>query len=175
MRFQRLNDEVLVATEPLVWIGEEEIAELKTLAAANLRRRIRICAHSEPKDRLHEMLIVHVEGAYIRPHKHLGKSESVHVIEGEADAVFFDDAGTPEKVLALGPYGSARRLYYRLDEPVYHTLLVNSEFFVMHEVTNGPFWREETVFAPWAPAEADGQACERFRLELSRLARGARR
>ena len=32
------------------------------------------------------MLIVHPAGAYVRPHKHEGKSESTHVVEGDVDA-----------------------------------------------------------------------------------------
>jgi cupin fold WbuC family metalloprotein len=157
-----LSEEVLVAVGPIVDIGGDDIAELKRASLSTPRKRIRICTHPDTSDLLHEMLIVHAAGAYVRPHKHEGKSESMHVLEGEADVVFFDDAGGVRDVVPLGPYASPRRFYYRVDTPVFHTLLIHSDFLVFHEVTNGPFRREETVFAPWAPEEADAAACEKF-------------
>ena len=54
---------------------------------------MRLCAHPAVDDRLHEMVIAMARETYVRPHKHVNKSESVHVIEGLADAVLFDDAG----------------------------------------------------------------------------------
>ena len=163
----KLNDEVLVASSPLVQLGRADIEALKQRALGNPRRRIRICAHPDTADRLHEMLIVHTRGAYVRPHKHLQKSESVHIIEGEVNVVFFDDAGAVAEVVRMGDYGSGRKFYYRIGGPRYHTLLITSEFLVFHEVTNGPFRREDTVFAPWAPEEADAAACAAFQQRVA--------
>ena len=163
----KLNDEVLVASSPLVQLGRADIEALKRQALTNPRRRIRICAHPDTADRLHEMLIVHTRGAYVRPHKHLQKSESVHIIEGEVNVVFFDDAGAVAEVVRMGDYGSGRKFYYRIGGPRYHTLLITSEFLVFHEVTNGPFRREDTVFAPWAPEEADAAACAAFQQRVA--------
>ena len=168
MRLRKLNDEVLVAEGPLVRVSGPDIAALKQQALANPRQRIRICTHPDTGDRLHEMLIVHTRGTYVRPHKHLNKSESVHIIEGEVDVVFLDEAGEVSDVVRLGDYRSGREFYYRMSSPLYHTLLIASEFLVFHEVTNGPFRREETVFAPWAPEERDPAACGVFQGRLAR-------
>jgi cupin fold WbuC family metalloprotein len=166
-----MNEEVLVAEGPVVELTAADVAELKQRAAANPRRRVRICAHPNTGDALHEMLIVLMTDAYIRPHTHPGKSESVHVLEGEADLVLFTGDGAVRSVVPLGPYDSTRRFFYRVEEPVFHTLLVRSTFLVMHEVTNGPFRREETVFAPWAPSEDDpATAVEYLRGLAARLA-----
>jgi cupin fold WbuC family metalloprotein len=169
----KLNDEVLVASSPLVQLGREDIEALKQRALGNPRRRIRICAHPDTADRLHEMLIVHTRGAYVRPHKHLQKSESVHIIEGEVDVVFFDDAGAVTEVVRMGDYGSGRKFFYRVGGPRYHTLLITSEFLVFHEVTNGPFRREDTVFAPWGPEEADTAACAALQQRVAASIGGA--
>ena len=163
----KLNDEVLVASSPLVQLGRADIEALKRQALTNPRCRIRICAHPDTADRLHEMLIVHTRGAYVRPHKHLQKSESVHIIEGEVNVVFFDAAGAVAEVVRMGDYGSGRKFYYRIGGPRYHTLLITSEFLVFHEVTNGPFRREDTVFAPWGPEEADAAACAAFQQRVA--------
>jgi cupin fold WbuC family metalloprotein len=171
MRLRAINDEVVVAEGSPVQLGDWEMTELKERARDAPRKRIRICAHSRTEDMLHEMLIVHAADAYVRPHKHAGKSESMHVVEGEAEAVFLDDDGEISEVVPLGPYGSGRRFYYRLAEPVFHTLLFESEFLVMHEVTNGPFRREDTIFAPWAPEEEDADQTAAYRAELAERVR----
>jgi cupin fold WbuC family metalloprotein len=175
MRVREVNAEVLVAEGAVAQLDADDVAELKRRAAANERRRIRVCAHRETDDPLHEMLIVHTAGAYVRPHRHPGKSESAHVVEGEADLVLFGDDGAVRDVVELGPHGSGRRFYYRLAEPVDHTLLIRSPFFVFHETTNGPFRREQTEFARWAPDENDREACEAYLRSLGAAVEEARR
>jgi cupin fold WbuC family metalloprotein len=156
---------VLVADAPLSHIGAADIAMLKERAAKNPRQRMRICAHRSSDDRLHEMLIVLTGKTYIRPHKHLNKSESFHLIEGEADAIFFDDAGKVTETIKLGP---GRQFFYRIEEPRFHTLLIRSDFLVFHETTNGPFNRADTLFAPWSPEETDLAGAQRFMESLRR-------
>jgi cupin fold WbuC family metalloprotein len=167
MEFTRISEEVLQAKGPLVEISRQDIQRLKQQSLATPRQRIRICAHPDVADPLHEMLIVHARGAYVRPHKHLNKSESVHIIEGEVDVVFFDDSGTLTQVVRLAEYGGGRKFYYRVGGPFYHTFLITSEFLVFHEVTNGPFRREDTVFAPWGPEESDPAACLAFQQRVA--------
>ena len=162
-----VSEEVLVADEVIVQLGAANLEQLKTAAAANARHRIRVCAHQDPSDPLHEMVIVHMEGVYVRPHKHLGKTESMHVVDGVADVVLFDDDGGVREVIPIGAADSGRTFFYRLASPRYHTLVVSSEFFVFHEVTNGPFRREDTVFPPWAPEEDDATGIARFRERLA--------
>lgn len=166
MRFRKLSDEVSVADGPIVQLGAVDIEALKEQAAQNRRRRMRICTHPDVDDPLHEMFIVHCRGAYVRPHKHPGKSEAVHMVEGEADVVFFDEDGTVHDLVRLGGPESGGRLYYRLGASLYHTLIVRSEVVVFHEITNGPFRREDTVFARWAPAEEDEVSSEAFLAQL---------
>lgn len=153
MNYRTLNDEVFVATGGVVRVTAADVALVKAKGTTNARRRARLCAHPGPDDPLHEMLIVLDRGTYVRPHRHAGKSESFHVIEGELDVVLFADDGTVRDVVRMGPYGSGRAFFYRLMEPCYHTVLVNTPFALFHETTNGPFRRDDTAFAPWSPAE----------------------
>lgn len=80
--------EVLYPEEDVVIVTAADLDELKQLALQNPRRRVRLCAHRSPQDHLHEMFIVHTSNCYVRPHKHLGKAESMTVLEGEVDVVF---------------------------------------------------------------------------------------
>lgn len=167
LQLKPFNAEVVFATGGVVPLAAADLATLKTEAALNPRRRKRICAHPDSEAALHEMFIVHERGCYVRPHKHLGKCESLHVIEGEADAVFLNEDGTVRDVIRLGEHGSGRCFYYRLAEPTYHTLLITSPVFVFHEITGGPFRREDTIFAPWAPTEDQPEAVAEFTRRLT--------
>lgn len=166
VRVRQVTPEVFEATDDLVRVGDEDIAFLKARVGATARKRIRLCAHRHVDDDLHEMLIVLDRGTYIRPHKHLDKAESLHIIEGTADVVFFDDAGDIVDVTPLGEYGSGRRFYYRLGGPRFHTLVPRSELLVFHETIRGPFRRSDNVLAPWSPDEDDAAATAAYRSRL---------
>lgn len=152
---KRISDEVFYSDETVIELCAGDIKQLKDVAAKASRRKSRICAHKSPDDRVHEMVIVHAKDTYVRPHKHIGKSESFHVIEGTGRVVLFDNEGKIARVVELGDSRSGRTFYYRLDEPAYHTLIIDSDIIVFHETTVGPFNREDTVFAPWSPEDTD--------------------
>jgi cupin fold WbuC family metalloprotein len=115
------------------------------------------------------MFIVHTRSTYVRPHKHLGKSESFHVLEGRADVVIFDDEGHIVEVIQTGDYGSRFPFYYRLSTPLFHTLLIRSAFLLFHESTGGPFVRSDTQFAPWSPDESSKPETVAFMERLEEL------
>lgn len=167
MHIIKFNDEVLYTDDPIVAVDRTDIERLKQAALNNSRKRIRLCAHRDISSMLHEMLIVHTKNTYVRPHKHLNKSESFHVIEGMADIVVFDDNGNVTTVVPMGDYASGRKFFYRLSDPCFHALLIISEFFVFHEITKGPFVRTDTVFAPWAPEDGDEHAARHFMQETA--------
>ena len=170
IKVRRINDEVFVAEEQIVRMGAQHVTFLKRQAASNARRRARICAHKANDDSLHEMLIAIMAGSYIHPHKHIRKIESFHIIEGAVDIVLFDDAGTVVDVVELGDISTGRNFYYRLSDSMYHTLLIHGDCLVIHEVTSGPFIKEETILATFAPPEA---RCEETSAYISGIARMA--
>ena len=166
MLLKEFNKEVLYTDQDLTRVSKADIALLKQKALANDRKRIRLCSHKNVNDPLHEMLIIHTKDTYVRPHKHLNKSESFHVIEGSVDIVIFDEQGEFREVIPMGEYSSGRAFYYRMETALYHTLLIHSDFLVFHEITKGPFHRSDTVFAPWAPQESDPEACGAYLRKL---------
>lgn len=153
MNLRKVNDEVFIAEDAIVRLGDAEIAFLKQQAQVSPRKRARICAHKTNDDALHEMVIAISADSYIHPHRHVGKSESFHIVDGEVDIAVFDDTGELSEVIQLGAPASGRCFYYRLSESAFHTLLIRSDFLIVHEVTNGPFDRDRTVLAPFAPTE----------------------
>lgn len=136
----------------LIVITPALLAQVKQAAAEEPLRRARLCLHPGPADPLHEMVVAFCRDAYLRPHRHRGKSESFHIIEGELDVIFFDDSGRITRRLELGPVGSGRAFFYRLASHAWHTIVLRTETAVIHETTNGPFNPADCEFAPWSPA-----------------------
>jgi cupin fold WbuC family metalloprotein len=161
------NNEVLYGEEPIIKVTSNDIQWLKNKAGQNERKRIRLCAHRGIDDLVHEMLIIHARDTFIRPHKHLGKPESFHIVEGMADVILFDDDGCVNHVIRMGKYETGLVFYYRISMPVYHTLLIHSDVLVFHEITSGPFNHKDAVFAPWAPDEDDKEAHQSYLSYLS--------
>ena len=162
MHFKEINEEVLYPMGDLVEIRHADIELLKKMALHTKRKRIRFCSHMNLNDILQEMFIVHTRETYVRPHKHLSKVEAFHVIEGEADVLFFDDAGKITDHYELGDYGSGKQFYCRIPEPVFHSFIINSDIIVFHEITHGPFVRSETVFPAWSPIEENADRVDDY-------------
>jgi len=162
MQIRRVSDEVFYAAGEIIVFGARELDFLKTQTERNPRKRARLCTHVDASDRLHEMIIVNVRDTYVRPHKNTNKPKSFQVLEGQMDVVVFDDQGKVTSVTHLGSYASGRPYYFRLHETRYHTLRTTSEIVLFQETTIGPFQQGDTVFAPWAPEDAQVEACREF-------------
>jgi cupin fold WbuC family metalloprotein len=141
--------------DEIVEVGRDWLEELKHRAYVADQKRARLCLHHSPDDVLHEMIIVFHVDTVIRPHRHLRKTESFHVIFGELDVVLFDEEGNVTRIVEMGDAASGKTQVYRLSGPAWHSVIIRSEYAGIHEVTNGPFRAEENDFAPWAPEEPE--------------------
>lgn len=167
VNFTEFNEEVLITTDSIANVTKDDVQWLKRKALANTRERVRLCAHRSNDDAVHEMLIVHTKGTYVPPHKHPGKSESFHMIEGDLDVVVFDNDGNILQVINMGEYGSGSRFYWRLSDSNYHMVIPRSEVVVFHETTSGPFILETSKsLAPWCPDEQDKQGQLEFTTDV---------
>ena len=156
------NSEVYHSKEDFFSLSKEDINRLISLAKNTTRGRVRYCSHSSGQESLHEMFIVHPKGAYVRPHKHLEKIESMLVIDGEVDYVMFDNDGNVDNVVKMGNYESKKSFYQTIRKDKFHTLVIKSEWLAFLEITNGPFDKENTVYAEWSPKESDTLSVEVF-------------
>jgi cupin fold WbuC family metalloprotein len=153
IKIRKESDEVLYPRESIVAVNGLDLEKLKKLALLNTRKRIRLCAHKTPDDKLHEMIIVHTKECYVRPHKHLHRAESITILEGEADLILFKDNGSIANVIGMNEVNSGKTFFHRISDPIYHMLIIRSDFLVFHESTEGPFNREDADFPEWAPLE----------------------
>ena len=116
----------------------------------------------ESDEHVHEMFIVHPQGAYIQPHKLLEKSESLLILSGETDYFIFDDDGSISRKIVMGDYQSEKCFFFRFQEPLFHTMIIRSKTLIFLEITKGPFQRKDTVLAEWAPNVDESGAVENF-------------
>lgn len=144
--------EVFRNTDEIVTVGPQWLQRLKDAARDSPLRRSRLCLHRADQDTIQEMIIVLMNDVLFRPHRHLDKSESFHIIEGELYVLLFSEQGQPMRAIHMGPAASGRTFCYRLCTPAWHAILPISDIVVMHETTRGPFVAGEAALAPWAPA-----------------------
>lgn len=165
MRIKKIQEGVWESSGEVATMDRQDIQFLKEQVPASPRKRARICIHRSPDAPIHEMIIALDRESYIRPHKHIGKPESFHLIEGRADAIFFDDAGAIAHVVRLAANEST---FYHTIQGRFHMQIVRSDVLVFHEVTSGPFRREETVYADWSPPEESPDEIGRFLANIER-------
>jgi len=137
------------ATGPVVKVSSGDIELFLTECGKDSDHKFRYCAHPGINDPIHEMIITHRIDTIVPIHRHLGKSESFHWIEGLADVMLYADGGKLIETIPMGPVDSGRVFYYRLNAEIYHTLKILSPVVVFHEVTNGPWHREDMIIAPF--------------------------
>lgn len=136
-------------------VDSRTVAFLKEEARRSPLGRSRLCLHRSADDTVHEMIIVVTRNLAFRPHRHPGKSESFHIIEGEIDLVIFDDAGKPEHAIRMAASGCGGAFQHRMNEAKWHSFLPRTDMVVLHEITSGPFRSGGLEFADFAPEEPD--------------------
>ncbi|WP_443645050.1 WbuC family cupin fold metalloprotein [Candidatus Ponderosibacter sp. Uisw_141_02] len=156
IKFKQINESVFQSNLDVFILSDLDVNFLKDQALSSANKRCRICLHQKPTDLLHEMIIALHRDTLVRPHKHHAKTESFHMIEGKLDVVLFNDCGTICEIISLSSEGLGSPSYYRLNSKLFHTVLVQSEFAVFQEVTNGPFEQQDTEFACFSPSDEEG-------------------
>jgi len=124
-------------------ISKELIEELKRISKENGKKNARFCLHENPEAPLHDMIILEYRDKKCRkPHKHLEKNETLHMIEGKMIALFFDDEG---KLMKRETLNSEDNFAYHTPIGVYHVWLPLTEYVVYREIKQGPFKQEDNI------------------------------
>jgi cupin fold WbuC family metalloprotein len=153
LALEKLSPEVFVSTHPFPSFGPKEQAVLDDALKASSKGRVRICTHKTTEDRQQEMFISFTGDNYIRPSRHLGKDESLHVLHGQGQYLFFNEKGDIVDTVLLGEFASEDKFYCRINRDVLHALVIYSDKMTVHETTAGPFLRADTEFATWSPED----------------------
>ena len=143
---RRTSQEVFHANEWGISWGREVVDELKDVAALSERARARLCLHPAPEDLHQEMLIVMADTAVERAQRRTIGFDTKVVIEGNATLRYYTPTGDLTRSVKLG---RDQAIYIHSRSTEYHSLLVESDWFVFLEILQGPFDNATTEFAPW--------------------------
>lgn len=122
------------------------------------RRRHRYCFHQSPTVDLHDIVICYDSDSYIPPNKHVGKSESLLVIDGEIDLFLFSDNGQVYDYRRLSASDCSQAFYVRIPPNTWHGLrAVGLKPCIIKETISGPYDGSTLKWASFAPSEAKGK------------------
>lgn len=151
----RVNDEVFYLAAGKGLTGRH-MDFLYDQSNRNPRRRCRICLHENVESLIHEMVIVHHRSAYVPPHAHIDRVESIQVLDGRADLVLMTDAGDVSDVVSVAGHRAGVTMFH-IPAGMVHTLRIRSEWLLFKETIAGPFDPSKTFFPVWSPNEAGGE------------------
>lgn len=141
-----------------VWVGKVLYEELKQVSTRRGGKNVRLCLHSAPGDDQHDMIVLNRKGTLHPPHRHAGKAETFHLVEGRLAVFSFHASGEPAEVGVLVP-GEV----YRFNPDHYHTAMPLDDFVIYHESRTGPFLGDDDfIFPEWGPRPGDRAAMSRF-------------
>lgn len=124
------------AVKDNVAIDNKIIEELKILSQKLGKKNIRICLHNDRENNLHNMINLIYKKEENIPHKHLDKSESYHIIEGQMIISLFNDKGTITDECLLDKNDT---FLFRVGKDTFHTTVSATEYVIFHETRSGPF------------------------------------
>ncbi|HLG68800.1 MAG TPA: WbuC family cupin fold metalloprotein [Chloroflexota bacterium] len=150
---RQVGPEVFFVQGDIANITQADVEFLKERALESPRRRARLCIHRALEEPLHDMVIVLARGAYVRPHKHLAKTESFQIVQGEMAVFLLDEEGRPEARIDMAERSTGKPFLHRLSLNKFHCMVPLADFVAFHEATTGPFRDDESIWADWAPAE----------------------
>jgi len=160
--YKKINNEVFYNIKNLCTYSKIDTDYLKHYSNLSSRQRSRLCTHINTDELLHEMFILHKRNIYVRPHKHINRTESILILEGKVDIIIFDNKGIVKDVIKLGNYASGLNCYLRINPSIFHSLIVKSNYVLFLETTTGPFNLKDTVYANWAPAYIDFKGVKEY-------------
>lgn len=166
-KYQQIGNSIYYSDGGFCSVNFHDILFLKQAAVQSEQKRSRICFHANSAEQQQEMLIAAHKSSYIRPHKHFDKSETLTIIEGNCDALLFDANGNLINKFIMTCASEAGCFFYRMPPKYFHSLIIESEWLVFLETTIGPFNKNNTEQAQWAP-ESD-QSIEGLRYLKSKI------
>jgi len=123
------------------------------------RGRHRFCFHQNPEVDLHDIIICYDKRSYIPPNKHIGKVESLLVLQGALDFFLFSDSGTVYDYRRLSAEDENCPFFLRVPPNTWHGLRAVGDLpCIVKETISGPYDQSSLQWAPYAPSEAEGSS-----------------
>jgi cupin fold WbuC family metalloprotein len=129
-------------------VDKHLLIELKKIAFET-KKNIRINLHNQPNSQFHNMIIFQWKNTYIRPHKHIKKEETCHMIQGSQILYTFKNN---RMLKEKNKVDFKTNIIFRIDKNIYYSAKILSKFVIFHESKLGPFLgKRDSIFPKWAP------------------------
>ena len=127
-------------------IGNTILDELSAQAKGNPRLRQSYDLRNSPEDLSQRMLNALEPGTIMPIHRHRGSSETVVMLRGKIQWVFYDDNGNETERVTLDANGEPRML--NVEKGRWHSLICLEHGSVLFESKDGPYHplEEDEVF-----------------------------
>lgn len=118
-------------------IGNKILEDLSAQAKANHRLRQAMDLRNSPEDLSQRMLNALEPGTAMPIHRHHASSESVVVLRGKIEWIFYDNEGNETERVTLDANGEPRMLNVERDR--WHSLVCLESGSVLYESKDGPY------------------------------------
>ena len=118
-------------------ITKEILDELSEKAKASERLRCNLDLRNSPEDLSQRMLNALEPGTVMPIHRHLASSETVAIIRGKIEWLFYDDQGNVMERVLLDAEGENRSL--NVEKGRWHSLECLTSGAVLYESKDGPY------------------------------------
>jgi cupin fold WbuC family metalloprotein len=136
--------------------------DLAAKASASPRRRSHHNLHASSADVVQRFFVTIDRDSYVRPHRHMSKSELAIVLRGTFGIVTFDDDGVVTARYSVGEGTS--NMGFELPPATWHTLFAMTDGSTFLEIKEGPYDPATAAqFAAWAPPEGDAAVADFLR------------
>lgn len=129
--------EPLAETEINMIIDQRILDELTARAKASPRLRMNFDLRNTAADQSQRMLNALEPGTVMPIHRHRGSSETVVILRGKIEWVFYDDSGNEVERVVLDANGDNRMLNVEKDR--WHSLVCLESGSVLYESKDGPY------------------------------------
>ena len=141
----------------------EDKSTLLNLYKKSPRKRHRFCFHQSPSVDLHDIVICYDKNTYIPPNKHIGKSESILVLQGSLEFYIFSESGQVVEFYELGDAGTGLPFYIKVPPNTWHGLRAKGDTpCIIKETISGPYEGNSLRWASFAPSENENNNSEGF-------------
>ena len=118
-------------------IDKQILDDLSAKAKANPRLRQNLDSRNSPEDHSQRMLNALEPGTIFAIHRHRGSSETVVIIRGKIQWIFYDDNGVETERVTLDANGDLRMLNVERDR--WHSLVCLEPNSVLFECKDGAY------------------------------------
>ena len=118
-------------------ISKELLDDLSAKAKENTRLRQSLDLRNSPEDKSQRMLNALEPGTVMPIHRHHGSSETVVIIRGKIQWIFYDENGNETERVTLDANGEPRMLNVEKDR--WHSLVCLESGSVLYESKDGAY------------------------------------